>query len=114
MRKWKKIVAMVIGLIALWFPLTWFFFGSAHPCGMLNYRMRERDSAYAWLNEEEMTDDIESRIESNIKLWNNQRYRKFSPVVCLWQAITWRWNPASDEYYQTMMGVKLQRLRGER
>ncbi len=114
MRKAAKIAVVILGLFALWFPLTWFSFGSAHPCGMLNYRMRERDGWYAWLDEEDYLSPAgQRRMESTIEMWNEQRLKEFSPAVCLWRVITWRWNPASDPVFQAMQEIKLNRIRGD-
>ncbi len=103
-RKSARIVALVLGLFTLWFPVTWLFFWSVHPCGILNYRMAERNRMYAdyiYLWEARLlwdTKPSKGPIDT-IAEWEQLAY-KLSPAVCLWRAITWRWNPERDQTFQ--------------
>jgi hypothetical protein len=113
--KWAAFV--LVGIFVLWFPITWFFFGSVHPCGVLTQRMRGRAQAYAFL-------EVSSRIRQNLMLGLYaekepppvidrgglteeaiQRYRRYNyglpPARCLWLAIWWRWNSQEDPDYQS-------------
>ena len=112
-RRWVRVVLGAIGLLALWFPLTWFFFGSVHPCGILNYRMARRNSQYALYeflstarrNLElikrnipiELPEDVDSRVAAM-----ERRAYTLAPAACLWRAITWRWDPAKDRIFQSL------------
>lgn len=102
----RYIIFGCLTLLILWFPLTWFFFGSIHPCGILNYRMRERHIKYAlvdssWNAASDFPSDSPRRHvrspEETVKAFQQAIYA-LSPAECLWLSITWRWSAEEDKY----------------
>ncbi len=107
----------LLGLLLLWFPITWFVFGSVHPCGILTQRMARREAAYASqeasiengrrLNDFLLTGgevphhiDLKDREAEPIRKLRRDTYL-LPPATCLRRAITWRWNSKEDEFYQS-------------
>ncbi len=117
--KWA--VFVLVGVLVLWFPITWFFFGSVHPCGILTQRMSSREKVYAhvqvmteyWqrLNDslrrgKELPPQLElgDREEEVIQRLRRDNYR-LPPARCLWWAIRWRWNSQEDPNYQMLLKI---------
>lgn len=121
MRRWMKRLGLVCGgVFLLWFPVTWFFFGSVHPCGILSQRMlpkiREHASASAAfglaISAQSLSEmpDVESEVESAIEGMIRSTYR-LAPSKCLWRAVIWSWDPKADEYYQKLIQMTRDALR---
>ena len=110
----KRALIILIGVTGLYFGLTWFFFGSSHPCGILEARqrpyilerLRQSSSEHTKLALElmmsprpgslkagtEMLEDIEKRPHQALtKL--NERIWQLTPAQCLWRAIAWDADP---------------------
>ena len=110
----KLLIALALAL-GLYFSLTWFFFGSSHPCGILEARQNpyvlERVKRYrsedlklalelaqSPLGEAveagtQMLEDIrrgprEALSNLHEKVWG------LTPAQCLWRAISWDPNPS--------------------
>jgi hypothetical protein len=96
----KSSVAFMLLALVLWFPLTWFFFGSVHPCGILEWRMREGSRAYARLYARmETADKPENReraFASNLNRLKREVY-ELTPASCLWHNIVWKWDYGKDK-----------------
>ncbi len=94
--------------VGLYLGLTWFFFGSPHPCGILEARQRPYAIArgrrsqledYELLREfgggmqRKEFDEFAKRIigadEGALKVLNQRVWRQ-TPAQCFWQAITWK------------------------
>ena len=110
----KKIIVAVGLLIASYLGLTWFFFGSPHPCGILEARQRPyhierlresyREEAKCWQQLAEKA--VHSKFWDKIDKEHSEAVEKYinapdeaaarlhkrvwgqTPVQCLWQAIT--------------------------
>lgn len=118
MKKWVKGLGISFGtLLLLWFPLTWFFFGSIHPCGILSQRMLRKAMRYEWTMA--MTDetlnlivltrtgkespkvDVDARVTNAVDQMRRENYR-LSPAECLRRSLIWKWDSANDEVYKMM------------
>lgn len=113
----KKIIVAVGLLIASYLGLTWFFFGSPHPCGISEARQRpyyierskklDRESLEFW--RQRMDDALRSReaLSELVKGYSeavekyinapeeaaarlHKRVWLQTPAQCFWQAITWK------------------------
>lgn len=107
----KKILLSCVLLVIAYFSLTWFSFGSPHPCRILEARQRphlirkaradsnpDRELAYKLMKSLqpqameagtsilETLNDQPRRVASALK----QRIASMTPAECAWQAITWR------------------------
>ncbi len=118
MARLRYIVALGCAVIALYLGATWFFFGSPHPCGILEARQRpvileltisayrkleelsrgqarraweSKNSDYSFLAQlhQEARSDLESKPKRALQLLHERVWRQ-SPAECLWHAITWR------------------------
>jgi hypothetical protein len=114
----KASVALILLAFVLWFPLTWFFFGSVHPCGILAWRLRDRNRDLARLEasievNNALADNVmqalttSARSTSKSKDWDvvyaaklkarDQEAHDLTPAACLWYSIVWRWDRNKDE-----------------
>ncbi|GEM_PF-3488030 len=102
-----------LGLLLLWLPITWFFFGSVHPCGVLKARMQPMNQAHAMLkNVMELGlgalvskrggRPSPPRSIQSIIADSERELDRLTPAQCLWRAMTWRWDPNADEGYQML------------
>lgn len=94
----------------LYFGLTWFFFGSPHPCGILEARRKpEVRKTVEWTRKEtwetykmltgwdketveartELLKGLEGDLERALKALH-LRVWQHTPAECAWQAITWK------------------------
>ena len=103
----RKVIVAAVLVAVSYFALTWFFFGSPHPCGILEARQRpyaiERErrhrlETYKLIKEqvltdprmiEEFTKSIEGADVRAVKLLKQRVWLK-TPAQCFWQAITWK------------------------
>jgi hypothetical protein len=109
----KYLFVGTVGIIAAYFALTWFFFGSPHPCGILEARVmpsaikKHHQSALKhalWMgklweasgfNNRYLGDEAlkamaaveaaSSEARSEVRRWVST----LTPAECTWQAITW-------------------------
>ena len=107
----SKIVITAAGLVVAYFAFTWFFFGSPHPCGILEARQEphliqkaradsreDRQLAYKLIGT--MQPDAMEAGKSILENLHDQPQRVTSalqrrialmtPAECAWQALTWR------------------------
>lgn len=104
--KWSISALFVVGV---YFGLTWFFFGSSHPCGILEARERPyvvnryRDNALELLLSmgktpslgimgqfvEGLRDAPKNAVHDlHERIWNH-----YTPAGCLWEALAWNPDP---------------------
>ena len=98
--------------VGLYFGLTWFFFGSVHPCGILEARQKpyvDNRFSQSWvdtfklltkyLKDREQTQAVREHVETrdkqldDILARHNIRIRRLTPAQCLWRAIAWDPDP---------------------
>ena len=106
----KHLFVGTVGIIAAYFALTWFFFGSPHPCGILEARQRPHliEKARADSREDmrlaldliksmqpEAMDAGISMLETlndsqrSVSIDLQRKIALMTPAECAWQAITW-------------------------
>lgn len=106
----KYLFVGTVGIAAAYVALTWFFFGSPHPCGILEARQRPHLIAKARAESREdrrlaldliksMNADAMDAGKSILENLDDQRNRVttalqrkialMTPAECAWQAITW-------------------------
>jgi hypothetical protein len=106
----KHLFVGTVEIIAAYFALTWFLFGSPHPCGILEARQRPHliDKARADSREDRRLalDLIKSMqpeaIDAGISMFETlndlqrsvpidlqRKIALMTPAECAWQAITW-------------------------
>ena len=105
----RTALLILCGLCLSYFALTWFFFGSPHPCGILEARQRphlsekaradsreDRRLAYDliktmdpnwWLRAgaSETLNDLQRSVPIDLQ----RKIALMTPAECAWQAITW-------------------------
>ena len=107
--------------LAAYFALTWFFFGSPHPCGILETRQRpyviqrarddtsedrrlaleliktmKPDALDAGTSLLQTAHEVIGQAPNNLK----KRIALLTPAECAWQAITW--TPPKVERYRPL------------
>ena len=110
-----------VGIIMTYFALTWFFFGSPHPCGILEARQRpyviqrardntsedrrlaleliktmKPDALDAGTSLLQTAHEVIGQAPNNLK----KRVALLTPSECAWQAITW--TPPKVERYRPL------------
>jgi hypothetical protein len=106
----KHLFVGTVGIIAAYFALTWFFFGSPHPCGILEARQRPHLIAKTRADSREdrrlALDLIKSMhpeaMDAGMSMLENlneqprrvttalqHKIALMTPAECAWQAITW-------------------------
>jgi hypothetical protein len=106
----KHLFVGTVGIIAAYFAVTWFFFGSPHPCGILEARQRpylikkaSADSREDWrlaldliksmqpeamdagISMLETLNDLQRSVPNDLQ----RKIALMTPAECAWQAITW-------------------------
>jgi len=104
---------IIAGIVIGYFTLTWFFFGSSHPCGILEARQRpyeiqwaldftDRRLAYELMNPRNTPAAIAAgtaifqtahEIVDNAPNKLKKEIARLTPAQCAWKAITWRTVP---------------------
>lgn len=100
----------------LYFSLTWFFFGSSHPCGILEARQRSylltayeaQERAMEKLLEmeprssfkEHLVEQFNAMLSPEGRELDLSRLRKriwnLTPAQCAWRAIAWNPDPYKE------------------
>lgn len=109
-------ILFIVFTVGLYLGLTWFFFGSPHPCGILEARQRPyyverlgesyREEAKRWQQLAEKAlhskfwDKIDKERSEAVEKYINapdeaaaqlhKRVWRQTPAQCFWQAITWK------------------------
>lgn len=98
--------------VGLYLGLTWFFFGSPHPCGILEARQKPYALAAArktwleifktfgeirlYLEDREVMNQYIEHLDTRDKQLDTalvdlkRRIWRLTPAECTWQAITWK------------------------
>jgi hypothetical protein len=116
MRRIRYALLVFVFMVGLYLGLTWFFFGSPHPCGILEARQRPYEikkltesywvEARAWNQlarealRSEFWDKIDKEHSEAVERYINaadeaaarlhKEVWRQTPAQCFWQAITWR------------------------
>ena len=109
----KKILIGVLSIALIYWGLTWFFYGSSHPCGILEARqkpyilakVKESSSetqklALSLMQSGPLTSDVvkaatdmleqSRKAPSEALATLHERIWRLTPAECGWQAVTWR------------------------
>jgi len=122
MHRVQKLIIPLAFALGAYFGLTWFFFGSSHPCGILETRQKpyvleqirttsseERKLALELIISMEpdaleagtkILESLEGRPERALRSLHERVWRN-TPAKCLWGAVAWDPDP-----YKTKQGKK--------
>jgi hypothetical protein len=123
MNRRRVIIAVFVVTIGLYFGVTWFFFGSPHPCGILEARQKPHairaahESWFAVLKNwsgvmketgydssvvvDAATKHITTRSQQQKEDIEEMHWRIWqkTPAQCLWEALTWQESAARAQDY---------------
>ena len=111
--KWSIAALFAVGV---YFGLTWFFFGSSHPCGILEARQRPyvvksytnsaleilraaleatkgADSVVSSAAFEQITKSVIEAPKRAIGDLHERIWNHYTPAGCLWEALAWNPDP---------------------
>ena len=112
MHRVQKLIIPLAFALGAYFGLTWFFFGSSHPCGILEARQRSfilAEVHKSSLEDRKLALELmkhRNTMETGTKILEDIRVRpkeavtylhehvwRLTPAQCTWRAISWNLDP---------------------